>query len=272
MRRLPTFLLSVVMPFSVVANELMYFPAMTGNEVMPSITEFEVYRLPDNLIELEISFTNGPSTVENLEIGFSTEDGKIEPQVWYRLEDLSISIEEHPADNDVVVVTISMPQDEFYGVFIRTGMGEESTYAPINEQPKVVSEKLGRSAMLAATCQPQCTTYVANRTHISFKKCWGKQYGNAGEWYDYAKKCGFSTSSTPKSGAIGEIKSPGHVFQVISVDKKSQDKYNLVLTDANWNNACGVRPSFNASYDKASKKITMGGNSKYSLTGFITKW
>jgi len=237
------------------------------------VTEVEARWMTGDLAELEIGFSKQPIDLGTVEIGFS-EDGKTEPQ-WYQLESLTHSVEPHPVDTAIIEATIAVPQDNVTGVYVRVG-DSGAIYTLINgDHP---SEDIGFKQTMqvttqAAVCQPQCTTWVAQRTGINFKKCWsGKQYGNAGEWLKYAKKCGFSTSSTPKNGAIGEINSPGHVFHVTSVKEKSKNKYEVIFTDSNWNLKCGTRSSVKAEYDKSSGKITMGGSTKYSTTGFITKW
>lgn len=236
-----------------------------------AVTEVEARWIADEMAELEISFNKQPADLGNIDVGFS-QNGKTEPQ-WYRLEELARTIETHPVDTAVIETTVTVPQESATGVYVRVGDGE-AIYTSINGDP---SESFGfrqtmQATTQAAVCQPQCTTWVAQHTGINFKKCWGKQYGNAGEWVKYAKKCGFKTSSTPKKGAIGEIKSPGHVFHVTSVKEKSKNKYELVFTDANWNLNCGIRTSVKAEYNKSTDKVTMGGNTKYSTTGFITKW
>lgn len=237
-----------------------------------AVTEVEAMWVADERVELEIGFNKQPTDLGAVDIGFS-EDGKTEPQ-WYRLEELASTVQPHPVDSDVIEATITVPQDNATGVYVRDGEGE-AIYTPIEGSRPSESagfRRTSQATIQAAACQPQCTTWVVQRTGINFKKCWGKQYGNAGEWVKYAKKCGFKTSSTPKKGAIGEIKSPGHVFHVTSVKEKSKNKYELVFTDANWNLNCGIRTSVKAEYNKSTDKITMGGNTKYSTTGFITKW
>lgn len=237
-----------------------------------AVTEIEAKWTADGMAELEVSFNKHPTDLENIDVGFS-EDGKTEPQ-WYRFGDLLLTVESHPVDEDIIEVTINVPNDNITGLFIRVEDGD-AIYTPIEGQRPdegIGFERTMQATKQAAVCHPQCTEYVVGRTKINFQKCWGKMYGNAGEWYKYAKKCGFSTSSTPKNGAIGEIKSPGHVFQVISAKKKSKNKYQLIATDRNWDNACGLRKSFTAEYNKGSGKITMGGKKLYSVTGFITKW
>ena len=129
-------------------------------------------------------------------------------------------------------------------------------------------------SQVSAVCQPQCTTFVHQQTGINFKKCWNKTYGNAGEWYDRAKSCGFKTSSTPDDHCIGEMKSPGHVFEVVKEKKIKSGVYELTINDSNWNRACGKRWGVKALYykDKKELEIPKGSRNRYKLSGFITKW
>lgn len=235
----------------------------------PSIKEVEAKWTSTNLVEIELGFTKKPIDIKDVFIGFS--DGKTEAE-WYRMEEIVRTMNFHPVDSDIIEATIETPQSDVNGFFVRVG-DDPAIYTSINGKNINDDEVAELMRVKAQTvCHPQCTDYVYGKTNINFKNCWKNSkgepiiYGNAGEWYDHAKKCGFSTSSTPKDGVIGELKSPGHVFMVYSSKKTSSSKYDLVVGDRNWNLNCGERKSFKAQYDKNTGKITMGGSKLYSVT------
>jgi hypothetical protein len=123
----------------------------------------------------------------------------------------------------------------------------------------------------AAYCRPQCTDHVYGKTGINFTRCWGKLYGDAGQWYSKAKQCGFETSGNkPADRSILELSSPAHVIYIEDSKKLSGSQYRLGYSDRNWDGKCGFR-SGTASYDRDRRQISFGGK-WYGINGFITRW
>lgn len=75
----------------------------------------------------------------------------------------------------------------------------------------------------------QCTWYVKNR-----RPDIGSFWGNAGySWLASARAAGFTTSSTPRAGAVAV--QAGHVAYVESVDGG-----NVRVSEMNWNGGVGI--------------------------------
>ncbi len=279
------FFLMAVATLSVGAEGLTALPesAESENAVPTLVINVEAQWVVDGTINLEITFNRKPTSMEVEDIAIEFSDGGTgSTDEWqYPLKDIALNMNVHPVDDTMIEATVAVSQGIVpVGVFVRLGQEGRAVYATISGEEALDSKRmlLGSNVRrVQSSCTPQCTEWVVynQHTNINFEKCWGKRYGNAGEWYKYAQKCGFSTSSTPKDGSIGELKSPGHVFYVISAKKTSTNKYQVVFTDSNWAGPCMPRYSVSVEYDKSTGKIFMKEGKKqssYPVTGFITKW
>jgi len=172
-----------------------------------------------------------------------------------------------------------------------TGANDIYIEPALDESPGGIAFEAAKS-----TCQPQCTTYVATRTGITFERCWrdsngwGKRFGDAGLWVAYARRCAFTTSNLPGSHAIMEFSSPAHVMLVTKsklvaarpivgshAEVARYNVYELAVSDSNWNNDCKARSTTYwyrdgyayRGYDARTRQPT---GTKYRVTGFITRW
>lgn len=251
----------------------------------PAVVDASIAITPDGRTIIAVSFTGDPiPEFDRIFVGFIREREDTEP-VWYSLMQL-LNMGEVVRITDDQSLEIEL-SEAVTSLRIATNSSALHIEAPVNNGQKV-------TATLAAnvkTCRPQCTDFVAEKTRISFAKCWGKPYGDAGLWYAYAKKCGFSTASEPKSGAIMEFSSPGHVLLVTSSklvafrplvgrydDVARYNVYEITISDTNWDNACGKREQKKYwiqdgyAYTAFDAKTQKTSGTKYKLTGFITRW
>jgi len=231
------------------------------------VTSLEVAHADSDTVTLDVHLNRQKFVLENIQIGFLADrNAPLNKDDFHPLSDFP----DAKIERDGRALTIALPwlSDDMGEVAIQYG---DNGRVLATELPKTVSAQNHRASAAASVCHPQCTDKVYEITHINFTKCWGKLYGDAGQWYDHAKACKFSTEKEkPKDKSILEISSPGHVIYVRESKRLGGGKYSLQYTDANWDLNCGVRNS-TATYDRDRRQISFGGR-WYLINGFITKW
>jgi len=223
------------------------------------IEDLNAYDLSDG-VNVEISFSNSKYDISKLQ--FKLKEKEFQFKVT-STEALSIGNKFSINESDPDVVNVFIPKEIF------SDISELCISYKNGDWFHVPTESYG----IVQYCHPQCTDYVYSLTKICFKKCWGKLYGNANEWYKYAAKCKFDRSTkTPKDKSIICINASkyGHVGYVSDSKKQTSSKYKLTMKHANWGCNCCTK-KIEATYNKDNQKIKIG-NTWYKVYGFIYKW
>jgi hypothetical protein len=263
--------LVMVAVFILGANTAFAFANVSNNK----ITDVNVVETSD-VVKAEIDFAHPVLTYEGITVQFLL---NTKVQSTLSLEEAMAQFGITVASKGKTLLILQVPKSvltsgaellvrfkdgDWYQIYGSETVGEELAPA-------------GEPVMKYNSCSGcQCTDFVHCKTSITFAKCWGKVYGNADQWYDYAKKCDFDrSSSTPEDKSILVMTGGqhGHVIYVTSEKKKSSDEYELKIQDKNWVGACQTDSS-TIKYNKKTHKIYRGGKwiANMPVAGFIHKW
>lgn len=262
---------------------LLINPIQVSASVTNGIENIDIVET-SNAIKAEINFLSPLNSYNDIELKLTEDKNVTLLTLENAIARLGIIAILDKKDNTILVLEVPKPlvteetelllrfmEGDWHEIYNYFSFPEEIDKISSEEVATMTSEIEGHNS--CSGCQ--CTDFVHCMTNITFKKCWGKEYGDAGEWYNYAKKCDFDrSSSTPKDKSILVMKggSHGHVIYVKDEKKKNTNEYELKIEHKNWDN-CKVS-SETIKYNKKTHKIFLRGKwiDNMPVDGFIYKW